>query len=538
VGPVLTQPSDRRGKRGALIAGALAVIAVVVWMAFMRGSSARPGAAAVEGELKVLAGLPATVDPAAQSDVSSAAITAQLFESLTAFDTSLTLRPALAESWVVADEGRRVTFHLRPNLAFSDGTPLTAADVVRSWLRIVDPAAPSPLASLMLDVKGAADRLAGRAGDDAVGLRADGRDVIVDLGRPGADFPSIVAGPTFAVVPPGVGADPSALDADAFVASGGYLVESASDEAMTLRANERYWAGTPAIATIRLLADIGGVSPVEAFAAGDLDYAPIGQADAAWIRYDAELGPSLREIPSLSMEYLGFDTSRPPFDDVRVRQAVAMAVDWRQIVRLATPDEAVPATGMVPPGIPGRSETDFLPEHDPDAARALLAQAGHAGGDGFPGVTFLTGGTAYGEAILAELRRELGIQPAFRATDFEAFFDRLEEDPPELWTLGWIADYPGRNDFLGVLLETGASNNYGRWSSPEFDAAVDDAVSTTDPVASEVAFDRAEAIVQRDAPAVPLAYGTGWALANEDLLGAGQNGLGIVRMAGLAWADR
>ena len=105
-----------------------------------------------------------------------------------------------------------------------------------------------------------------------------------------------------------------------------------------------------------------------------------------------------------------------------------------------------------------------------------------------------------------------------------------------MWALGWVADYPGRNDFLGVLLGTGASANYGRWSSTAFDAAIAEAGSATDPAAVAAAFDRAEAIVRDDVPVVPVAYGPGWALSRTGLLGATQNGLGIVRMAGLAWA--
>jgi ABC-type oligopeptide transport system substrate-binding subunit len=99
-----------------------------------------------------------------------------------------------------------------------------------------------------------------------------------------------------------------------------------------------------------------------------------------------------------------------------------------------------------------------------------------------------------------------------------------------------VADYPGRNDFLGVLLGTGATNNYGGWSSAEFDQAIEDAVSGADPAAAAAAFDRAEAVVRRDAPVVPISYGTGWALSRNGLLGAGQNGMGVVRLAGLDWA--
>jgi oligopeptide transport system substrate-binding protein len=152
-------------------------------------------------------------------------------------------------------------------------------------------------------------------------------------------------------------------------------------------------------------------------------------------------------------------------------------------------------------------------------------------------VTLLTGGSPYDEAVLAEIERELDIVVDVETMDFDTYFDRLDSEPPQMWFLSWVADYPGRNDFLGVLLGTGASNNYGAWSSPEFDAAIAEAGAAVDPAAAGAAYDRAEDIVQRDAPVVPVSYGTGWALSRTGLLGAAQNGMGIIRMAGLAWAD-
>jgi ABC-type transport system substrate-binding protein len=188
---------------------------------------------------------------------------------------------------------------------------------------------------------------------------------------------------------------------------------------------------------------------------------------------------------------------------------------------------------MVPPGIPGRSATDFLPAHDPDGARQLLADAGFANGAGFPEVTLLGGGIA-DRAFAAEIQRELGVTVNIEVQG-PGFFDRLTDDPPEMFAMGWIADYPGPNDFLGILLGTGASNNYGRWSSPAFDKSIIDALATSDAAAARTAFDAAEGIVRDEAPAIPLTYDVGWSLARKGLLGAYDNGLGIVRMAGLAW---
>ncbi len=251
------------------------------------------------------------------------------------------------------------------------------------------------------------------------------------------------------------------------MASGGYILSGGSDSGLTLTANPEYWAGKPAITTIELVGDLGGRGSVDAFSAGDVDYAPVFSIDATWLAYDETLGPQLRLVDSLSVQYYGFETSKPPFDDPRVRRAFGQAVDWRRMAALSSDDgTAQVANSMVPSGIPGRSDEDFLPPYDPDNARALLAEAGYPGGRGFPTTTLLTGGAGFDEAIVIELERELGVtlEPE---TMGAGYFDRLATDAPPMWALAWVADYPGRNDFLGVLLGTGASNNYGHWSSAD-----------------------------------------------------------------------
>ena len=155
---------------------------------------------------RILTGFPTTLDPAAQGDAGSAQVTAQLFESLTTFDADRQVRPALAESWRIEEGGRRIVFHLRPGLTFSDGTPLRPSDVVRSWLRIIDPDAPSPLTSLMLGVDGALEYVTGQATDpDSVGLHADDDtgDVTVDLSRPGRNSSTSWPAPRSASCRPG-----------------------------------------------------------------------------------------------------------------------------------------------------------------------------------------------------------------------------------------------------------------------------------------------------------------------------------------------
>lgn len=534
--------------RSLLISGAIValMIAVAVLAVLSAAPADRPGpdpdrvgARPDQTDLVVAQGGPASWDPARIGDAASAAILAQAWEGLTTLDPGAQVQPALAESWEVQDGGRRIVFRLRDGITFSDGSPITAEDVRASWLRSLDPADPSPLAWLLGDIVGAREYLAGSGSRDAVGITADGSTVTVDFRRPAAWFPAAAASPTLAVVPAslGDGAASPIVPEGGLVVSGAYLPIAQDEGSITFAANPRYWAGQPSIGTITVLTDTGGRSPVEVFQSGDADYVQIGGDDASWIAYDKHLGPQLRRSDDLSVRYYGFDTSRPPFDDARIRRAVAMAVDWDRLVVLDDP-RAVVATSLVPAGIGGAGEGDFSPAYDPDAARAELAAAGYPGGQGLPPITMITGGGGTDEAVAATLERELGITVNVETMPFGDYNERLSTDPPQIFSIDWIADYPHPNDFLGLLLETGSASNTGRWSDPAYDAMLEAAASTSDPVEQAAAYAAAQRMIQEQAPVIPLRYGETWALSREGLQGAVQSGLGFLRFAGLDWEDR
>jgi oligopeptide transport system substrate-binding protein len=524
-----------RTRRLIMVLVATVLVAVVVV-----GAAWRPFVAdAAHDSLTILGAAAASLDPAVQSDAGSAQVVAQVFESLTAIDTSLKVQPALAASWETQDSGKKVVFHLRNNLAFSNGTPLAAANVVSSWMRVLDPKAPSQLASLLDDVVGARAYREGKGEASAVGIKAVGSgDVEVALVSPAADFVSIASSPTLAVVPTDIDSNPGVLEAGSFVGSGAYVVSGLTATETTLAANSHYWAGPPAIATIHLMSDIGGKSPVAEFEAGRLDYTPISLYDAAWIAYDPTLGPLLRIEPSPSVEYYGFNTTKAPFNDVHVRRAFAMGIDWRRIVALQSNPLESPATGMVPLGVPGHSTTDYGPKFDLATAKSELAAAGFPNGKGFPKVTLTTTGAAPDGAIVRQLHDNLGIDIGYQVMDWTTYNQRLLSDPPAMWQMGWVADYPGANDFLGLLLGSGTTNNFGRWSSADFDSAVQGALSATDATAMQRSFDQAQAVVADQVPVIPVDYGAGYALAATGLLGASPNGQGLVRYAGLAWSSK
>lgn len=539
-GPEAPPSPPSRGRRTILVAvAALVVLAMLVQLWPASTGSSNPAVAADPGTVTILAGAPISIDPAHHGDLGSASYVSQLFESLTTVDASLTVRPALAESWTIEDQGRRVVFTLRNGLTFSDGSPLTAADVVRSWRRLFTPGDPSPLASLIADVVGARALLSGSSTDvTTLGVTADGdRSVVVALERGGGDLPAIVSGAPFAIVPPSAGNAEITPNPGSFVGSGGYVLSAVNPTSFELTANPHYWAGKPAIETVQMVTSLGGQRSVDAFVAGTLDVAPIGFGEAGWIAYDRTLGPSLRSAPSLSVTYYGFDTQHPPFDDVRIRQAFAEAVDWRRLAALDEVGSSVPATGMVPAGMPGAPAGDYIPPYDPAGARTLLAQAGYPNGTSLPPISFIASGGGYDGAVLAMLRANLGVTIDYASMDFGAYQERLATNPPQLWSISWVADYPGPNDFLGVLLGTGSTANQGRWSNPAFDAAIVDAGAAANPADAAAAYARALGIVRDEAPVVPVSYGTSWSLVRNGLLGASENGLGIMRLAGLAWSS-
>jgi oligopeptide transport system substrate-binding protein len=155
---------------------------------------------------------------------------------------------------------------------------------------------------------------------------------------------------------------------------------------------------------------------------------------------------------------------------------------------------------------------------------------------GFPSVTLVTGGAALDAAIIRQLHDNLGIDIGYLNEDWATYNDNLLSNPPAMWQMDWVADYPGANDFLGLLLGSGKTNNFGRWDSSAFDTAISTALSAPDATSMQKAFDQAQSIVADQAPVIPVDYGAGYSLAAKGLLGAAPNGQGLVRYAGLAWA--
>ncbi|MBI3878110.1 MAG: peptide ABC transporter substrate-binding protein, partial [Verrucomicrobia bacterium] len=331
---------------------------------------------------------PGTLDPALAVTVEELRATLDLFEGLLRVDpVDAKPVPGLAERWEISPDGRVYTFHLRTNAQWSTGEPITAHDFAWAWKRALDPATASPYAEQFFPVKNAEAFNSGELKDPSqLGFAAlDDHTFRVELANPTAYFLDLCAFQTLAVTPR------RAIErhGDAWIhahplpVSGPYQLEFwRLKDRIRLRKNPRYWdaANTRAEVVDLLPATIASTA-FNLYAAG--------QADILWDKdlVPPELLPALRDRPDYhSFPYLGsyfvrINVTRKPFDDPRVRRALALAVDKRRLVGKLLRAGETPASALVPPAARDYQSPEGL-GHDPEQARRLLAEAGFPGGKG------------------------------------------------------------------------------------------------------------------------------------------------------------
>ncbi len=510
--------------------GVTAVVAAVL-LALVATTAGAPLQAAGP-PLRFLAGPAGSLDPAYIADAADVQLLLQLYAGLTRLDERGEAYPSLASGWEVSDDGLTYRFTLRDDLAFSDGSPLVADDVRRSWLRLLDPATGSTAPDVLSVVEGASERLAGEIEEGEVGIEApDETTLVVRLRHPASYFVEITATPATFVVPPSADATQTWQTPDAFVGSGPYTVAGAEGVDLVLRANEEYVAGPPPIDEIRWVATIDG-DGATAFAIDQIDLVQVAGWDATWIAFDAELGPRLHAAEPLTVSYFGFDTVRPPFDDPRVRRAFALALDRQRLVPLSEGASSTTADSLVPSAI---WPDGFAPasEHDPDEARRLLDEAGYTDRADLGTIVVSSAGLGVGPAVQI-WRDELGVEVEIEAMEFADYLAVLDSKPPGIFTVNWIADYPSPHAIYGLLLQPGALSNYGDWRDETFAGLLEDAARAPE---SEVgaAYDAVDAYVADQAPIIPWSYGETWWLVADGLRGLGNLTIGLIDFGRVSW---
>ncbi|HEX6473576.1 MAG TPA: peptide ABC transporter substrate-binding protein [Candidatus Limnocylindria bacterium] len=487
---------------------------------------------AADDLLRYLGGEPKTLDPAFISDAADVQLLLQLYAGLTRLDENGEPYPSLAASWTVSDDGRTYTFTLRGGLKFSDGSALTAQDVRRSWLRILDPATGSSAPDVLSIIAGAEERLAGGP-EDGVAIEApDATTLVVGLRHAASYFPAITATPTAFVVPPNADSGGSWQTVDGFIGSGPYMADGLDDQALTLVANPEYVAGPPPITRVQWLTQVDS-DAVDAYSRDQLDLAGVSAFDASWIAYDPDFGPALHEAAPLNVQYFGFDTTRPPFDDARVRRAFALALDRTRLVPLAEGAGGDPASSVVPPALWPEGLEDDLP-HDVAEAQRLLDQAGYVDRQDLGEIVVADVGLGVGPAVEV-WRDELRAQVTVESMDFADYLVALEDDPPQIFTINWIADYPSPYALYSLLLLPRAASNYGGWADATFVELLQAASAAEGDAAQAAAYGEVDAYVDEQAPIIPWSYPTSWWLVRPGLRGLGNLTTGILDFGRVSW---
>jgi len=455
-----------------------------------------------------------TLDPVVAAGTLSAPIINDLFEGLLGKDAALKLVPGSAESWTMSPDGLTYTFRLRPDLQWSDGVPLTAEDFVYSYRRLVTPAVAAPIAGQFYLVENARDIVSGKLPPEKLGVSApDPRTVVIRLSSPAPYFIDLV-GNLNAVPTPRHVIDKHGKDwtrPEFIVTNGPYTLAERIPQTMTkLRKNPRYHAA----ASVRT--DVVEWYPTQdlatslrRFRAGELDQIlnfPPDEID----RLRKEMPKALKIAPSQGVYFLVVNLRKPQFTDARVRRALALAVDRQGLTEKLLRTGVKPTISLVGPdfsnydGIRMPEESQTMAERQAEARR-LLAAAGF--GPGKP-LTFEYVYDTNEEnrkiaVALAAMWQAIGARAKPVNVDFGQLNRQIRTGAFDVARWSYFASFDDPIALL-QLYASDNTNNYAGYRNPEFDRLLLESNVTADPAARRQLLERAETILVREAPIIPI----------------------------------
>jgi oligopeptide transport system substrate-binding protein len=475
---------------------------------------------------------PPSLDWSLATDHVSFNVISNLMVGLAEFDKELKPAPVVARKWELQDGGRTIVFSLRDDVLWSDGRKVRAQDFEYSWKRLLNPKTGSEYAYILFDIVNAQEYHEGKLDDPArVGVRAlDDFTLEVRLRHPASYFLAIT---TFEVTFPQrqdivEQFESRWTDPRHIVTNGPYLLTSWKHEnEIELTANPRFFLGKPAVEKVRMFMINEKTTALAMYEQGQLDFLdnhsiPIFEKK----RLSEQRG--FKRVPQLRGYYYGFRTDRPPFDDLRVRQAFTMALDRRVFPSILQGGE-IPAPSWIPPGMPAHNRKIGLP-FNPVEARRLLREAGYADGRGFPPVV-LAYNTEEDHKLVAEAaqgmwQRNLGVVVRLENEEWKVYLTRLRNNPPQIFRLGWGADYPDPDNFM-KLFTSNSGNNHTRWKNKHYDQLLEQAAREFDPDKRARLYDQAQRILcETEMPIMPLFW-----VAESTLLNPHFTGLELNSMA-------
>ncbi len=449
---------------------------------------------------------PSTLDPALITDVPGGGIAAKVFNGLVRFDEDLRIVPDIAESWSLSPDRRTYTFRLRKDAAFSTGRPVTSRDFRYSFERVLDPRTRAPLTWVLDRISGSRAMLDGQT-DSVAGISTpDDRTLVLRLDRPFGPFLSLLGMPTAYVVPREAVERLGSDFGSAPVGTGPFrLAEWKRGQRLTLTARPDHYLGRPRLAGIRYRVIPEDLTAVMEFETGGIDVLQVPASEYRRYRTDPRWSGRVLARPGLNCYYLGMNTSRPPFDDLRVRRAMNLAVDRQRILETLMEQRGLLAAGPVPPelrraaGMPPPS--DGYP-FDPNEARRLLREAGAAGASvsiyvsAEPEVLDIV-------EVVQEYLRQAGLDARIVQLDWSAFKQAVNRGDADAFWLSWWADYPDPENFLFPLFHSsnaGPAGNRAWHRDPAFDRLIEQAQAATDEKTRYRLYRAAEERLVRNAP--------------------------------------
>ena len=459
---------------------------------------------------------PITLDPAVSSEVASHSYIVQIFSGLVGFDQSLRPVPDIARRWEVSRDGKTYTFYLRPGVRFHSGREVKAGDFKYSWERACSPETGSRTAATYLgDIVGVREVLAG----EAEGIRGveviDDYTLKVTIDAPKAYFLTKLACPAAFVV------DKANVESGEEWwrkpdGSGPFRLREWQEDLLILERNELYYGEGARVPLV--VFRLWGGAPMIMYEKGEIDVVSVPLAYIDRVREPSDpLHGELVTAPELSFYYIGFNSTRPPFNDGNIRRAFCNAVDKDKIVDLVFKGTVEKADGILPPGMPGYNPDFQGLSYDVERARQLIATSDYGDASNLPPITITTAGWGGDippevEAIIQEWRQNLGVEVRVRQLEPESFLYHLKEEKDEMFYLGWIADYPDPQDFLDLLFYTDSDGNAGEYSNPGIDARLEIARTEQDSDRRLGMYQEIEERLVSDAACLPLWFGRNYLL--------------------------
>ncbi len=455
------------------------------------------------------------LDPQKISDLSSLRVAADQFEGLTRLNAKGEPEPGLAESWTISADGLHWTFQLRENLQFSDGIAIDATLFPEIFDRLMAKDTAAPTKNLF---------------ENIAKVTANGPDnkVIVDLSSPAPTLAVLLAHPAMAAIP--LHRITEAKDAwtgeRPMVTSGPYrLAAWLLNDHARLERNPRWHDEAAPTANIIWKPMDDSLSGMRLFLSGGADIAAdYPDSRHHWLKvHHPDVAHS---VPYLGSYYFAFNTRRPPFDDVRVRNALSMAVERKWIAEKVIGIGNIPSWSLLPPGLAGRPDSkpewaDWPRERRLTEARRMLAKAGFTKSNPLQFEIRFNSSAEHRRVsvALAAMWQSLGVEASLFNSEAALHFSALRQHDFSLARSGWIADLPTPENFLMVHQAASGAGNYSGYDNPSYDALIKQALATAIPVKRNALFAKAERLLVADMPILPLYFYVTRSLVSKRIAG-------------------